>query len=201
MSTASPGRSSFDSFYARAGKRAVDVVISIPVTILLAPIAIVIGIAIRMEDQGPVLFVQERVGRYGDIFRLWKFRSMPTNVANVPSARAGALQVTKVGKVIRRTNLDEVPQLMNVLTGRMTLVGPRPALPAQVSLIEMRRRNGAIALKPGLTGLAQVNSYDGMPEDEKAEWDAKYLSKLGALTDLRVLLRTIAYLFRKPPQY
>ena len=189
------------SLYVQMGKRVGDLLVSSIASLVAAPIALLICGAIKMEDGGPVLFVQERIGRNGEKFMLYKFRSMPTDVASVPSSHAGDLKVTKVGRVIRRTNLDEVPQLANVLMGTMTLVGPRPAIPAQRDLLEARKRSGVLELKPGLTGLAQVNSYDGMPEHEKAQWDAKYLSVIGLLSDLRIMLSTVTYVFREPPKY
>ena len=126
---------------------------------------------------------------------------MPVNTADVPSADADTLSVTKTGEFIRRTNVDELPQLINILKGEMSLVGPRPAIPSQESLCLMRRGNGASDCPPGLTGLAQVNAYDGMPETEKARWDGEYAAKVSFRKDVTIIFRTLAYLTRKPPVY
>src|SRR5205823_7797451 len=120
------------------------------------------ALLIHLEDRGPVLFRQQRSGRDGRPFRIFKFRSMPVNTGDVPSSQARSLRVTRVGQIIRRLNIDELPQLINILRGDMSVVGPRPALPTQTALLDMRKANAAIKCKPGLTGLAQVNSYDNM---------------------------------------
>lgn len=187
--------------YARFGKRIFDLLVTLPVAILLAPLALLIGVVIRIEDRGPAIFRQERVGRHGRRLIVRKFRTMPVDTPHVPSGEAQDLSVTRTGRVLRRTSLDEIPQLISIVQGDMSLVGPRPALPQQEALIELRRANGAQGLKPGLTGLAQVNSYDGMPESEKAQWDGAYARGLGFREDCRILFKTIGYLTHKPPQY
>ena len=190
-----------EGWYARFGKRALDLIITLPVTILLAPVAVVVSALIRAEDRGPAIFRQERVGAGGRFFTLRKFRTMPIDTPNVPSGDAHQLRVTRIGRLLRRTSLDEIPQLLSVVAGDMTLVGPRPAIPQQEGLIRLRSRNGSLDLKPGLTGLAQVNSYDGMPEEAKARWDGEYATTMSLCGDARILVRTIGYLTRKPPQY
>ena len=187
--------------YERRIKRLFDVVLAVPVAILLAPLAAIVAIFIKSEDNGPILFKQERVGRNGDLFILRKFRSMPVDTENVESGKAHALKVTRVGSILRRTSLDEIPQLASVFIGDMSVVGPRPPIPAQVDLVELRRANGSIELKPGLTGLAQVNSYDGMTPESKAEWDRTYLKSISPLSDAKIIVLTVGYLLKKPPQY
>jgi O-antigen biosynthesis protein WbqP len=187
--------------YGSVLKRAFDVAAAAAALVALSPLMAVVALAIRLEDGGPVLFRQMRVGRGGRLFRIYKFRSMPVATAHVPSARAGGLRATRVGRLIRRTNVDELPQLVNVLRGDMSLVGPRPALPAQEDLCSRRRELGVEICRPGLTGLAQVNSYDGMPDDEKARWDGAYAGRISFLHDLRIIARTVAYLTRRPPVY
>jgi O-antigen biosynthesis protein WbqP len=130
-----------------------------------------------------------------------KFRSMPVSTPNMPSALVGQIKITRVGKVIRRTNLDELPQLINILRGQMSVVGPRPPLPSQQELCQIRQSNGALACKPGLTGLAQVNAYDGMPEKEKARWDGIYAASLSFISDMTIIFRTFRYLSKRPPVY
>jgi len=187
--------------YQRWGKRLLDIALAVPAAMISSPVAIAIAIAIGIEDGPPVLFRQERIGRDGTTFELFKFRSMPVDTPSVPSAEATALRSTRVGSVIRRLSLDELPQLMNILRGDMSLVGPRPPLAAQFALIEVRRRNNSLSLKPGLTGLAQVKSYDGMPESEKAFWDGTYAEQVSFTLDARLLAKTVRYLLRRPPQY
>lgn len=189
------------SFYAREMKRILDIVLAGLALLPLAFIAVLVAVAIKIEDSGKVLFRQRRVGRNGELFTIYKFRTMPENTSQIPSRKAGTLTVTTVGRILRRTNLDEFPQLINILKGDMSLVGPRPPLPAQKELIELRKRNGAIACRPGLTGLAQVNGYDDMPVPEKAAWDRKYAESIRFRQDLLIILRTFQYLLAPPPRY
>lgn len=187
--------------YRRIGKRLVDVSLAIVGLIVSSPVWFVVSLAILIEDGRPVIFRQHRVGRGGVLFEFMKFRSMPVGAPNVPSRSAREVSITRVGRIIRRTSLDEIPQLINILEGDMSFVGPRPALPAQSRLIELRTANGACDLRPGLTGLAQVSSYDDMPDDEKASYDAIYSEDIRLLKDLRIIVRTIAYLRSPPPSY
>lgn len=187
--------------YRSALKRILDILLALLALILLAPVMLIVAIWIYLEDRGPVFFTQERVGKGGRAFSFIKFRSMPVGSGNVESAKAKKLPVTGVGKIIRRTNIDELPQLINILKGDMSIVGPRPAIPSQERLLVLRRKNGADDIAPGLTGLAQINAYDGMPENEKARWDGEYASTVSFLTDLKVVARTFAYLTKKPPVY
>lgn len=188
-------------FYERWGKRVVDLMLAVPVAILSAPLAAMVSLLVWAEDRGPSIFRQERVGRDGAHFTIRKFRTMPVNTANVPSADANGLQITRVGRVLRRTSLDEIPQIVSVLNGDMSVVGPRPPIPAQQNLVDLRRQSGSLRLRPGLTGLAQVNSFDGMTDEEKTAWDTRYAGTISLATDLRILMRTVGYLLRKPPQY
>lgn len=187
--------------YRRLLKRAFDLATTTASLLLLGPAMLLIAVAIRLEDRGPAIFRQQRVGKDGNLFTLFKFRSMPTHAAQLPSARAGGLRVTRVGRVLRRTNLDELPQLFNVLRGEMSLVGPRPALPAQDRILRLRRENGSMSCYPGLTGLAQINSYDGMNDEQKTTWDGRYHHRLSFATDLAIIFKTFGYLLKPPPTY
>lgn len=160
-----------------------------------------VAVAIRLEDKGPALFRQVRIGRYGRPFEVMKFRSMPVNAGDVPSAKAITMRITKIGTFIRRTNIDELPQLFNILRGDMSVVGPRPALSSQRGLCALRARLGLNRCAPGLTGLAQINSYDYMPETEKVAWDATYCAGVSFLGDLEIIFRTFGYLRKPPPVY
>jgi O-antigen biosynthesis protein WbqP len=186
-------------FYAVAFKRLFDIAISAAALILLSPLLLITAFAIWLEDRGPAFFRQDRVGKDGETFRIFKFRSMPVNTPHVAKADAGALRVTRVGKVIRRTSVDELPQLLNIFRGDMSVVGPRPPLPSQTALLETRAALGAMWCKPGLTGWAQVNGRDGMSEPEKGRLDAQYAEQVSFVTDLRIILRTFSYLLKRPP--
>lgn len=187
--------------YQRSLKRIIDVGLATLALLFLLPVLLLTAAAIRMEDGGPALFVQERAGRNGERFRFLKFRSMPVETGDVPSAEARSIQITRVGKLIRRSNIDELPQLINIIRGDMSIVGPRPAIFSQTELLRIRERNGASACRPGLTGAAQINSYDGMPEEEKAKWDGWYAERGSAAIDCKIILRTFGYLLKPPPTY
>jgi O-antigen biosynthesis protein WbqP len=182
-------------------KRSVDLVLAIVLILLLLPVFLLLALIIRLQDSGPAIFKQKRVGRDGREFLFFKFRSMPQSTPNVESRETQKLQVTPFGKFIRRTNLDELPQFFNVLKGDMSFIGPRPPIPSQTELIELRRLNGALQLSPGLTGWAQVNSYDGMSVSEKAKFDGEYASRISFGFEMLILLKTILYFTRKPPTY
>jgi O-antigen biosynthesis protein WbqP len=187
--------------YPRYGKRILDAVIAGLIGIISLPAGLLAAVLVRLDDGAAALFRQQRLGRGNQTFTILKFRSMAVGTANVSSAEAGALPITRVGRILRRTNLDEIPQLWNVIRGDMSLVGPRPALPAQKQLVEMRAASGATKVRPGLTGLAQVNAYDGMSEEEKAYWDAKYAHSMSFTRDISILLRTFLYVLKPPPRY
>src|ERR1043166_9064746 len=120
-------------------KRVFDIALSAAALIALSPVMLLTALAIKLEDRGPALFSQQRSGRGGRPFRVLKFRSMPVNTGDLPSTQARNVRVTRVGRIIRRTNLDELPQLINILRGDMSIVGPRPALASQTALLDMRR--------------------------------------------------------------
>ena len=183
-------------------KSAFDRAIAGTAVVLLVPLLGVIALAIRLGDRGPVLFRQTRVGRHGRPFTLYKFRTMVVDAEQrKPELMAqndsdGLLfkmrqdpRVTRVGSVLRRYSLDELPQLVNVLTGDMSLVGPRPALPDETSLYGdyVRRR---LAVKPGITGLWQVNGRSDLPWDEAVRLDIRYVENWSFVLDLQILWKT-----------
>lgn len=182
-------------------KRLFDFLLAVVLLVVLSPILLLLAVIIKFQDGGPAIFRQKRVGRNGNEFLFFKFRSMPVSTPNVESHETKKLQVTPFGKFIRRTNLDELPQFYNVLKGDMSFIGPRPPIPAQIDLIEMRRVNGALGIQPGLTGWAQVNAYDGMSPEKKAAFDGEYAKGLSFAMDFRILLRTAVYFTKKPPTY
>ncbi len=182
-------------------KRVVDIVFSLLVLLLLSPLMICFGVIIYLQDRGPIFFTHQRVGKNGQLFRFYKFRSMPVNTPLVESHETGQLRITPFGQFIRRTNMDELPQLLNILKGDMSLIGPRPPIPNQAELIELRKQNGSLSIRPGLTGWAQVNAYDYMPVTEKAKYDGEYSQRISFLFDTEIVLKTFLYLRKKPPVY
>lgn len=187
--------------YLNFGKRLFDILTSIFSLLLLSPLLIAISLLIRLLDPGPVLFSHQRVGRNGLLFCFYKFRSMPLDTPQVPSDRLGDVRLSPIGKFIRRTSLDELPQLINILKGDMSFVGPRPPLPDQIDLIRLRQKNGSFSLRPGLTGLAQIRSFSGMDYRLKASYDATYAHTISFLLDLDIILQTFLYLVKRPPVY
>ena len=181
-------------------KRVFDIIFALIAVVFLSPLLIVITIAIYLQDLGNPFFVQQRIGRSGVLFNMYKFRSMPINTANVPSTQVQKIKITPLGRILRRTNLDELPQLFNIILGDMSIVGPRPAIPSQTRLTALRRQ-GALSCRPGLTGWAQINSFDGMSIEEKAKFDNDYAKKASLIMDLIIILRTFTYLLKPPPVY
>jgi lipopolysaccharide/colanic/teichoic acid biosynthesis glycosyltransferase len=173
--------------------RAFDALVAAVVLVLAAPLMAAIAIAIRLDSPGPVIYRQRRVGRGGAEFDLLKFRTMrpgsdPVGIGTAVST--GDPRVTRVGRFLRRTSLDELPNLVNVLRGEMAVVGPRPTIPAQVELYTERQRR-RLEVKPGLTGWAQVSGHVAIPWDERIELDVWYVEHRSARLDLRILVRTV----------
>ncbi len=178
-------------------RRAVDVGTALVGLVVASPVVLAVAVAIKLDSPGPVLFRQRRIGRGSREFVLLKFRSMAVGTPDLAThlVDPSSVRVTRVGAFIRRTSLDELPQLWNILAGDMTLVGPRPALYNQYDLVAMRQRVGVDALKPGLTGWAQVNGRDEIPMDRKVAYDREYLERMSPAFDLEILVRTLTTLF------
>ncbi len=187
--------------YIKFGKRFFDLFLFFTLSILLLPFLPFLVIALKFYDKGPLIFKQERVGQDGHIFRLLKFRSMPENTSNVPSDQIKDISLNPIQRFIRRTNIDEIPQLINIFNGEMSFIGPRPALLNQHELIELRKSGGSYCLRPGLTGLAQINSFDGMSVGKKAEFDNLYYIEIKFYKDINIFFRTFIYLLKPPPVY
>lgn len=181
-------------------KRFFDIVISLSaIMILLVPMAF-IAILIKLTSRGPAFFTQTRVGRNGKPFRILKFRTMRTDAPNDLSVRTDPdfdKRTTSVGKFLRKTGLDELPQVFNIFVGQMSFVGPRPVIEKQEELIRLRNEYGADGVRPGLTGLAQINGRDKISDSEKAELDREYVNKLeagffsGVLVDICCVIGTV----------
>lgn len=179
-------------------KRVLDIILSFLAILLLSPILLVLIIVIKLDSRGPVLFKQKRVGIHKKYFYILKFRTMridtpkdmPTHMLQNPEQ-----YITKVGKVLRKTSLDELPQIVNILKGDMAIVGPRPALWNQDDLIAERDKYGANDILPGLTGWAQINGRDELEIPVKAALDGEYVKKMGFIMDCKCVLKTVGQIF------
>jgi exopolysaccharide biosynthesis polyprenyl glycosylphosphotransferase len=207
------------SDFARGTKRISDIVIAAFTLVLLSPFWLLIALLIKFDSKGPIFYLQERVGMDGRIFVVYKFRTMRTNAdsgvhreyqrkfiaghaeANVGNAERPAYKlkddprITRVGRVLRRLSLDEVPQLFNVLRGDMSVVGPRPPIPYEVEAYELRHRK-RLDMKPGLTGLWQVSGRNRLPFEEMVKLDLFYIENWSLLFDLQIILRTVMVMLR-----
>ena len=168
--------------YKNVIKRIIDLVLSFLGAIILLPIFIIVSVLIYMDDPGPVFFKQKRIGKNKKIFWLHKFRSMKMNTPDIPTHLLDNPEqyITRVGRVLRLLSIDELPQIYDILLGRMAIIGPRPALWNQYDLIAERDKYGANDIKPGLTGWAQINGRDELPIPVKAKIDGEYTEKLNA---------------------
>lgn len=175
-------------------KRTIDVVVSMLALILLAPVMLFIAVLIKIDSKGPVLFKQRRVGQAETLFWMYKFRTMRADTPkDVPTHlfADSTKHITPIGAILRKTSLDELPQLINILKGDMALVGPRPALWNQADLIEARRAEGVVPVRPGLTGWAQVKGRDELPIEVKAKFDGEYVRHMGHRLDIVCILMTV----------
>lgn len=176
-------------------KRIIDIVLSFLGLIILSPLLIILIIAIKLDSKGPVLFKQKRVGINKTHFNILKFRTMkidtpkdtPTHLLGNPDQ-----YITKMGKFLRKTSLDELPQIWNIFVGQMSIIGPRPALWNQYDLITEREKYHANDILPGLTGWAQINGRDELPIEVKAKLDGEYVEKMSFLMDLKCFFGTIS---------
>ena len=181
-------------------KRVADFILSFMGLVLLSPLFLIIIIAIKIDSRGPVFFKQKRVGINKTHFNILKFRTMkidtpkdmPTHMLKNPDQ-----YITKVGKFLRKTSLDELPQILNIISGSMAIVGPRPALWNQYDLIEERDKYGANDILPGLTGWAQINGRDTVSIKDKARYDGDYVENLGVKMDVKCFIGTIVTVLKR----
>ena len=185
--------------YQKFGKRFLDIVLSGCGIVVLAPVYLILAAAIKIDDPGPVFFRQKRVGIHKTHFQILKFRTMkmctpkdtPTHLLENPQQ-----YITRVGGVLRKLSLDELPQIFQIFTGEISIIGPRPALWNQFDLIEERDKYGANDVRPGLTGWAQINGRDELPIDVKARFDGEYVQNLSFTFDCKCFFGTIASVLR-----
>lgn len=174
------------------GKRLSDITAAIILLILLLPFFVLIAIAIKIESRGSVFYRHPRVGKDGKIYRMWKFRTM---VAGADKKGGGLTahndpRITKVGRLLRRFSIDELPQIFNVLMGDMSLIGPRPEIPDIVATYDEAQKE-ALRVRPGITGLTQINGRDNLPLDKKLEMERDYVHHLSPWLDLKILFSTL----------
>lgn len=180
-------------------KRGIDFILSLIGMIILSPVFAALALIIKLDSKGPILFKQKRIGKNKKEFYILKFRTMrtdtpkdmPTHMLKNPDAF-----ITKVGKVLRKTSLDELPQIINILKGDMSIIGPRPALWNQYDLIDERDKYRANDIYPGLTGWAQVNGRDELEIDVKAKFDGQYVERMSCIFDIKVFFITIFSVLR-----
>ncbi|MBQ2931618.1 MAG: sugar transferase [Clostridia bacterium] len=185
--------------YQKFWKRIIDILLSAIGILVLTPVWLILAVAIKADDPGPIFFRQKRIAQDKDgqirYFQIYKYRSMkmctpkdtPTHLLENPEQ-----YITKVGGFLRKTSLDELPQIFNIFLGQMSIIGPRPALWNQEDLYAERAKYGANAVKPGLTGWAQINGRDELPIDVKAKLDGEYVEKMSFLFDVKCFLGTIS---------
>lgn len=181
-------------------KRLIDVTLSFTGLVILFPVFLFISILIKLDSRGPVIFKQERFGINKSTFFIYKFRTMsvaaPKNVATREFLDSDKY-ITRLGSFLRKTSLDELPQLINILLGQMSIVGPRPVILEEADLIYEREKYGANSVKPGLTGWAQINGRDKLDNETKAKFDGEYIEKFGIAMDFRCLVMTLIQVFKK----
>lgn len=172
-------------------KRLTDILISLFSLILLSPILIVVSIISLICQGSPIFIGQERYGRNAKTFKIFKFRTMRNDAPVVASADIKKKYITKWGSVLRKTSIDELPQLFNVLKGDMSLVGPRPLIVQEEEIHELRLKEGIYKVRPGITGLAQINGRDECSNEEKTYYDKKYIEKMSVIFDIKIMLGTV----------
>ncbi len=186
--------------YRKFFKRLIDIILSFTGLVVLAIPMVIFAIIVKLDSKGPVLFWQKRVGLHKKTFMMPKFRSMytetpsdmPTHLLNDPNR-----WITPVGKICRKLSIDELPQMLSILTGKMSIIGPRPALWNQFDLIEERDKYGANDVRPGLTGWAQINGRDELEIPAKAKLDGEYVEKMSFLFDCKCFFGTILVVLRR----
>ncbi|MEG0051009.1 MAG: sugar transferase [Terrisporobacter sp.] len=174
-------------------------IVALIALVILSPVFLIIAVLIKLESKGPVFFKQERIGKDNVNFMIYKFRSMRTDTPDVATHLLDdpSIFITKVGKFLRKTSLDELPQFINIIKGDMLFVGPRPALYNQYDLRDLRTEKGVQVLIPGVTGWAQVNGRDELEIPDKVEFDRQYLELRSMIFDIKIVIMTVIKVFKK----
>ncbi|MCR5485096.1 MAG: sugar transferase [Clostridiales bacterium] len=161
--------------------------------IILSPLLLIISLAVLFTDGAPVIFKQARVGKNDSLFYIYKFRTMKTGTRNVAKKDLDEYKscITPVGRILRKTSLDELPQLLNIIKGEMSFVGPRPLIPEEAHIRELRREYGVYSVLPGVTGWAQVKGRDNFSDEEKAGYDREYVERQSLAFDIKIVFMTV----------
>lgn len=180
-------------------KRFFDIFVSIFAVIFLSPLFLAVAIMILITDGAPVLFKQERVGKDNKLFTVYKFRTMQNGTGDIATAELDDAneKITKTGKFLRLTSIDELPQLFNILNGTMSLVGPRPLIPAEKEIRKLREQYGVYSVRPGITGYAQINGRDNIDDETKALLDKEYVEKQSFMFDLKIIFSTFVKVLKR----
>ena len=180
-------------------KRIFDFTVSLLMLIILSPVLLIISVLILFDAGTPVIFKQYRVGKDNKLFYVYKFRTMKNNTRNAATddLKEADSCITKSGRFLRKTSLDELPQLFNILIGNMSFVGPRPLIPEEKEIRKLRAEYGVFSVKPGMTGLAQVNGRDMLSIEEKALFDKEYVEKQSFWFDIKIMLKTVSVVLKR----
>lgn len=184
--------------FGSALKRSFDLAASLVFLVLGLPVFLFVALAIKSDDGGPVFFLQTRIGRNGKPFRIVKFRTMAVKAPQCATRELDdpGAWITRTGAFLRRTSLDELPQVLNIIAGHMSFVGPRPLIPQETLVHDLRHQSGVYRFRPGITGLAQVEGRDLVDDRTKAAWDACYVESWSPMVDALILLRTCSSVAR-----
>ena len=182
--------------YKRFGKRLIDTVLSLIALVILSPLLLITALAVKISSPGPVLFKQQRLGLHGKVFTIYKFRSMTDQRDENGELLPDEVRLTKFGRALRSTSLDELPELWNIFKGDMSIVGPRPLLVRDVAYMDAQQHRRH-EVRPGLTGLAQVTGRNALDWDTKLALDVKYVDTCSFIGDVKIFLRTIVKVFRR----
>lgn len=174
-------------------KRVLDFLISLFALIILSPLFLIVSVGVLISDGSPVFFRQKRVGKNNELFEIYKFRTMKRGTENVASndLSDADVKITRFGKILRATSIDELPQLLNILNGSMSLIGPRPLIPEETKIRELREKYNVYSVRPGITGWAQVNGRDNVSTEKKALLDKEYVEKQSLMFDIKIFFMTI----------
>ena len=180
-------------------KRFFDFTVSLLLILFLLPVFLIIALVVLIDSGAPVIFKQYRVGKDNKLFYIYKFRTMKVNTRNTSTEdlKEADSVITKSGRFLRKTSLDELPQLFNVLTGEMSFVGPRPLIPEEKEIRQIRKELGVYSVRPGITGLAQVNGRDMLGAKEKAQYDKEYVEKQSILLDIKIMFKTVMVVLKR----
>ncbi len=180
-------------------KRLFDFTVSLVLILLLLPVFLIIGFVIAIDAGNPVIYKQYRVGKDNKLFYIYKFRTMKNNtrLAATKDLTEADSVITKSGRILRKTSLDELPQLFNVLKGDMSFVGPRPLIPEEKEIRVLRKDLGVYSVRPGITGWAQVNGRDKLTDEEKALFDKEYIDKQSIAFDIKIMFKTVMVVLKR----